>query len=109
MPVDERDLKPENRPQAAEPEPARDRDLVLAVGPSTSAVPEAIAAAIGRQSSLPVLVADSLKAPEPALPIDVVIDPPVVWQAHSPMCRLLDGPARKRGWPFTCICGVQKP
>lgn len=28
---------------------------------------------------------------------------------HTPMCRLLDGPSRKRGMPFTCICGAQKP
>jgi len=28
---------------------------------------------------------------------------------HSAMCRLLDSPARKRGWPFICICGADKP
>jgi hypothetical protein len=26
---------------------------------------------------------------------------------HSSICRLLDSPARRRGMPFVCTCGVQ--
>jgi hypothetical protein len=33
----------------------------------------------------------------------------VFGQKHTPMCLLLDSPARKRGWPFICICRRDQP
>jgi hypothetical protein len=30
-------------------------------------------------------------------------------QKHTPMCLLLDSPARKRGWPFICTCRRDQP
>jgi hypothetical protein len=29
--------------------------------------------------------------------------------AHSPLCRLLDRPARRRSLSFVCICGADSP
>ena len=76
--------------------------------------PGALRAALIGMRPPELLVIDRPKAAEPVKaeePIDVILPVAVIRTpvgrgvGHTPMCRLLDSPARKRGWPFTCICG----
>lgn len=78
--------------------------------------PDALRAAlVGVRSTSELLVIDRPKAAEPVKPeepIDVIL--PVATARFvgrfrgdgcSPLCRLLDGPDRRRGLPLKCICG----
>jgi hypothetical protein len=83
-------------------------DLVLLYA-SPAERSRAVLEAIARQSPPAALMVDRPKAAEPELPIDVSITVPFVGRFRgdgcSPMCRVLDGPDRRRGLPLKCICG----
>ncbi len=89
---------------------------VLLVEPP--AMPSSILRAIAARPEPALLVIDRPKAsghvePEPLidviLPVAVIRGPVGRGVGHTAMCRLLDSPARKRGWPFICICGRDRP
>lgn len=77
--------------------------------------PDALRAALVGVRAPELLVIDRPKAAEPVKPeepIDVIL--PVATARFvgrfrgdgcSPLCRLLDGPDRRRGLPLKCICG----
>lgn len=87
----------------------RRRDVLVVVADVN---PDALRAALVGVRAPELLVIDRPKAVEPKEPIDVVL--PVATARFvgrfrgdgcSAMCRLLDGPDRRRGLPLKCICG----
>lgn len=74
--------------------------------------PDALRAALVGVRAPELLVIDRPKAAEPEAPIDVILPVAVArpvgrfrGDGCSPLCRLLDGPDRRRGRPLKCICG----